>query len=50
MGDGDGGPMSSPGLQKYIERAKGKNGRVMMKFITQTLAKIKDLDYQGGLC
>ena len=34
-------PMS-PGLQKYIKLAEGENGRIMMKFVTQTLAKIED--------
>ena len=40
-----GDPMS-PGLEKYIELAEGENGRIMMKFVTQTLAKIEDLDDQ----
>jgi len=39
----------SPGLEKYIGLAEGENGRIMMKFVTQTLAKIEDLDDQGGL-
>ena len=44
-----GDTMMSPGLEKYIELAEGENGRIMMKFVTQTLAKIEDLDDQGGL-
>lgn len=40
-----GDPMTS-GLKKYIELAEGENGRIMMKFVTQTLAKIEDLDDQ----
>ena len=40
----------SPGPEKYIELAKGKHGRIMMKFVTQTLAKIEDLDDQCVLC
>ncbi|KAL7532620.1 hypothetical protein ACHAXR_004740 [Thalassiosira sp. AJA248-18] len=46
-----GDPMC-PGLEKYIALAEGENGRIMMKFVTQTLAKIEDfhLDDQGGLC
>ncbi|KAL7554783.1 hypothetical protein ACHAWF_018322 [Thalassiosira exigua] len=42
--------MMSPGLERYIELAEGENGRIMMKFVTQTLAKIEDLDDEGGLC
>lgn len=40
----------SAGLEKYIKLAEGENGRIMMKFVTQTLAKIEDLDDHGGLC
>ena len=36
----------SPGLEKYIELAEGENGRIMMKFVTQTLAKIEDLEVE----
>jgi len=39
-------PMMSPGLEKYISLAEGENGMIMMKFVTQTLAKIEDLDDQ----
>lgn len=46
----NGGGSMSPGLEKYIELAEGENGRIMMKFVTQTLAKIEDLDDQCGLC
>ena len=38
------GPMMSPGLEKYIKLAEGENGRIMMKFVTSTLAKIEDLE------
>jgi len=48
-GPGSHDPMS-PGLEKYIELAEGENGRIMMKFVTQTLAKIEDLDDQGCMC
>ena len=41
--------MSSPGLEKYIKLAEGENGRIMMKFVTQTLARIEDLDDRGGI-
>lgn len=41
-------PMS-PGLQKYIQLAKGENGMIMMKFVTQTLAKIEHLDQESVL-
>ncbi len=34
--------LMSPGLQKYIQLAEGENGRIMMKFFTQTLMKIED--------
>jgi len=49
-GGGGSATMSSPGLERYIELAEGENGRIMMKFVTQTLAKIEDLDDQGGMC
>ena len=39
-----GGPMMSAGLEKYIKLAEGENGRIMMKFVTSTLAKIEDLE------
>jgi len=38
------GPMMSAGLDKYIKLAEGENGRIMMKFVTSTLAKIEDLE------
>jgi len=38
------GPMMSAGLDKYIRLAEGENGRIMMKFVTSTLAKIEDLE------
>jgi hypothetical protein len=38
------GPMMSGGLEKYIKLAEGENGRIMMKFVTSTLAKIEDLE------
>lgn len=38
------------GLKKYIELAEGQNGMIMMKFVTQTLAKIEELDDQDFLC
>ena len=38
------GPMMSVGLDKYIRLAEGENGRIMMKFVTTTLAKIEDLE------
>ena len=34
--------LMSPGLQKYIQLAEGENGRIMMKFVTQTLMKIEN--------
>ncbi|KAL3763636.1 hypothetical protein ACHAWU_009060 [Discostella pseudostelligera] len=40
----DGVDLMSPGLEKYIALAEGENGRIMLKFVTQTLAKIEDLD------
>ena len=49
-GGGDGRGSMSPGLEEYIELAEGENGRIMMKFMTQTLAKIEDLDDQCVLC
>lgn len=38
------GPMMSAGLERYIKLAEGENGRIMMKFVTTTLAKIEDLE------
>ena len=40
--------LMSPGLEKYIALAEGENGRIMLKFVTQTLAKIEDLDNDQG--
>jgi hypothetical protein len=39
----------SPGLQKYIQLAEGENGMIMMKFVTQTLAKVEHLDQESVL-
>ena len=36
----------SIGLEKYISLAEGENGRIMMNFVTRTLAKIEDVDDQ----
>jgi hypothetical protein len=44
----DGVDLMSPGLEKYIALAEGENGRIMLKFVTQTLAKIEDLDNDQG--
>jgi len=34
------------GLEKYISLAEGENGRIMMNFVTRTLAKIENVDDQ----
>jgi hypothetical protein len=39
-----GNDLMSPGLEKYIALAEGENGRIMLKFVSQTLASIEDLD------
>ncbi len=43
-GDVGGNDLMSPGLEKYIALAEGENGRIMLKFVSQTLASIEDLD------